>query len=179
LLVASASLAPSQPALLVVLKDQPAIAVPAHAGGFAKATRRPARHAVDSWGGAADRGAPRSFFANSIGFSNRSRRQAPGSHRHHDIMVTCTIRGPLLRTQERPRNEPIYERAGVKRGGAEFASRGSRTSSSPSASVDLAHLRPLRGRLSCAPRKTSSEPEAEGDCSTSVAAVYEALTDVT
>jgi len=77
------------------------------------------------------------------------------------------------------RTESLYERAGVKRGGAEFASRGSRTSSSPSASVDLAHLRPLRGRLSCAPRKTSSEPEAEGDCSTSVAAVYEALTDVT
>ena len=31
----------------------------------------------------------------------------------------------------------------------------------------------------CATRNTSSEPEAEGDCSPSVPAVYEALTDVT
>ena len=39
-------------------------------------------------------------------------------------------------------NEPIYERGLVKRGGADFVRRGSRTSPSPSASVDLAHLRP-------------------------------------
>ena len=38
-------------------------------------------------------------------------------------------------------NEPIYERPVVKRGGADFVSQGSRTSPSPSASVDLAHLR--------------------------------------
>ena len=42
-----------------------------------------------------------------------------------------------------------------------FVSRASRTSPSPSASVDLAHLRPLRGRIGCATRNTSSEPEAE------------------
>ena len=74
---------------------------------------------------------------------------------------------------------PIYERADVKRGGADFCVAGSRTSPSPSASVDLAHLRPVRRRGGRATRNTSSEPEAEGDCSPSVPAVYEALTDVT
>src|SRR5271157_406903 len=49
------------------------------------------------------------------------------------------------------RNEPIYERPVVKRGGADFVSQGSRTSPSPSASVDLAHLRPVRGRFSVHP----------------------------
>src|SRR5208283_953289 len=73
----------------------------------------------------------------------------------------------------------IYERPVVKRGGADFVSQGSRTSPSPSASVDLAHLRPVRGRFRCAPRDTSSEPEAEGELPPSVPAVYEALTDVT
>ena len=48
-------------------------------------------------------------------------------------------------------NEPIYERPVVKRGGADFVSQGSRTSPSPSASVDLAHLRPVRGRFSVHP----------------------------
>ena len=76
-------------------------------------------------------------------------------------------------------NKPIYERPVVKRGGADFVSQGSRTSPSPSASVDLAHLRPVRGRFRCAPRDTSSEPEAEGELPPSVPAVYEALTDVT
>ena len=42
-------------------------------------------------------------------------------------------------------------------------SRASRTSPSPSASVDLAHLRPVRGRVGRATRNTSSEPEAEGE----------------
>ena len=51
----------------------------------------------------------------------------------------------------------------VKRGGADFVSRASRTSPSPSASVDLAHLRPVRGRVGRATRNTSSEPEAEGE----------------
>ena len=49
------------------------------------------------------------------------------------------------------RHEPIYERPVVKRGGADFVSQGSRTSPSPSASVDLAHLRPVRGRFSVHP----------------------------
>ena len=48
-------------------------------------------------------------------------------------------------------NKPIYERPVVKRGGADFVSQGSRTSPSPSASVDLAHLRPVRGRFSVHP----------------------------
>src|SRR5271166_2030752 len=48
-------------------------------------------------------------------------------------------------------NEAIYERPVVKRGGADFVSQGSRTSPSPSASVDLAHLRPVRGRFSVHP----------------------------
>ena len=51
----------------------------------------------------------------------------------------------------RAQNEPIYERPVVKRGGADFVSQGSRTSPSPSASVDLAHLRPVRGRFSVHP----------------------------
>jgi hypothetical protein len=76
-------------------------------------------------------------------------------------------------------NEPIYERAGVKRGGADFLLRASRTSPSPSASVDLAHLRPVRGRIGRATRNISSEPEAEGEFSPSMPAVYEALADVT
>jgi hypothetical protein len=63
--------------------------------------------------------------------------------------------------------------------GADFVSRASRTSPWPSASVDLAHLRPVRGRIGCATRNTSSEPEAEGDLSPSLPAVYEALADVT
>ena len=76
-------------------------------------------------------------------------------------------------------NEAIYERAGVKRGGADFVSRASRTSPSPSASVDLADLNPVRGRVGRATRNTSSEPEAEGEFSPSVPVVFEALADVT
>jgi hypothetical protein len=76
-------------------------------------------------------------------------------------------------------NEAIYERAGVKRGGADFVSRASRTSPSPSASVDLADLNPVRGRVGRATRNTSSEPEAEGEYSPSVPVVFEALADVT
>ena len=71
-------------------------------------------------------------------------------------------------------DQSIYERALVKRGGADFVSRASRTSPSPSASVDLAHLRPVRGRGGRATRNTSSEPEAEGDLPPSMPAVYEA-----
>ena len=64
--------------------------------------------------------------------------------------------------------------------GADFVSRASRTSPSPSASVDLAHLRPACGRFGHATRNTSSEPEAEGEFfSPSLPAVYEALADVT
>src|SRR6516165_11776924 len=53
----------------------------------------------------------------------------------------------------------------------------SRTSPSPSASVDLAHLRPVRRRVGYATRNTSSEPEAEGELSPSLPAVYEALAE--
>jgi hypothetical protein len=80
---------------------------------------------------------------------------------------------------EKAPNEAIYERAGVKRGGADFVSRASRTSPSPSASVDLADLNPVRGRVGRATRNTSSEPEAEGEYSPSVPVVFEALADVT
>jgi hypothetical protein len=52
-----------------------------------------------------------------------------------------------------------------------------RTSPSPSASVDLAHVRPFRGRVSYATRSTSSEPEAEGEFSPFLLAVYEALAE--
>jgi hypothetical protein len=46
------------------------------------------------------------------------------------------------------RNEPIYEKEEVKRTGAEQWVESSRTSPSPLASVDLAHLRPcLRSRF--------------------------------
>ena len=76
-------------------------------------------------------------------------------------------------------NEPIYERADVKRGGADFVERVSRTSpfavgfgrSGPSQTCP-----PRSGR---ATRSTSSEPKAEGDYSPSKPAVYEALADVT
>ena len=47
----------------------------------------------------------------------------------------------------------IYERSVVKDGGADSVSRVSRTSPSPSASVDLAHLRPSpRTSWSCNPQ---------------------------
>ncbi len=75
--------------------------------------------------------------------------------------------------------EFIYERGLVKRGGCGFCVTGSRTSPSPSASVDLAHLRPVRGRIGRATRGTSSEPEAEGELAPSGPAVVEALADVT
>jgi hypothetical protein len=59
--------------------------------------------------------------------------------------------------------DPIYERGKVKRAGAEHGVESSRTSPSPSASVDLAHLRPHpRSRLVHS-RHTSPEPEAEGE----------------
>ena len=70
-------------------------------------------------------------------------------------------------------NEAIYEREVVKRGGADFVERGSRTSPSPSASVDLAQLEPGHGRSVRATRYTSSESEAEGDCSSSIPAMFE------
>jgi hypothetical protein len=50
---------------------------------------------------------------------------------------------------------------------------------SPSASVDLAHLRPIRGRIGRATRVTSAEPEAEGESSPPMPAVYDAVADVT
>jgi tetratricopeptide (TPR) repeat protein len=53
---------------------------------------------------------------------------------------------------------PIYERAVVNRGGADFVLRVSRTSPSPSASVDLAHLRPVRGRMVVQPATHPPSP---------------------
>jgi hypothetical protein len=47
--------------------------------------------------------------------------------------------------------------------GADSVSQASRTSPSPSASVDLAHLGPVRGRIGCATCDTSPEPEVEGE----------------
>jgi len=46
--------------------------------------------------------------------------------------------------------------------GADSVSQASRTSPSPSASVDLAHLRPVRGRGGCATRNTSSRARGRG-----------------
>ena len=66
------------------------------------------------------------------------------------------------RVPRKLRNKAIYETPVVKRGGAEFVSQGSRTSPSPSASVDLAHLRPRPRSRVVHPRHTSPEPEAEG-----------------
>ena len=51
--------------------------------------------------------------------------------------------------------------------------RDSRTSPPPSASVDLAHLRPVRGRVVGATQNTSSEPEAVGELPPSIPAAYE------
>ena len=69
---------------------------------------------------------------------------------------------------------PIYERAFVKRGGADSVSRASRTSPSPSASVDLAHLRPLRGRFRRAPATHPLSPRPRESSSPSMLAMYEA-----
>ena len=52
-----------------------------------------------------------------------------------------------------------------------------RTSPSPSASVDLAHLRPRPRSRFVHSRHTSPEPEAEGDRSPSMPAVSEALAE--
>src|SRR5271157_3503470 len=65
--------------------------------------------------------------------------------------VHCRLRLNRPRPSLRVENEAIYERPVVKRGGADFVSQGSRTSPSPSASVDLAHLRPVRRRFSVHP----------------------------
>ena len=83
------------------------------------------------------------------------------------------------RRSQRGARHPSMRGALSSAAGADFVSRASRTSPSPSASVDLAHLRPVRGRVGRATRNTSSEPEAEGEFSPSMPAVYEALADVT
>ena len=57
----------------------------------------------------------------------------------------------VIEDRDEAQNEAIYERAVVKRGGADFVFWGSRTSPSPSASVDLAHLRPVGGRVGVHP----------------------------
>src|SRR5271157_3801753 len=78
-------------------------------------------------------------------------RKAP---KRSQLLVVLIVDILRLRTNEggiEQENEPIYERPVVKRGGADFVSQGSRTSPSPSASVDLAHLRPVRGRFSVHP----------------------------
>ena len=56
---------------------------------------------------------------------------------------------------------------------------GSRTSPSPSVSVDLADLGPVCGPSGHASRNTSSEPEAEGRFPPLMPIAYEALADVT
>ena len=104
---------------------------------------------------------------------------APERSQFASLLVFGALPLRTNRGEIEPENKAIYERPVVKRGGAEFVSQGSRTSPSPSASVDLAHLRPVRGRFRRAPRNTSSEPEAQGELPPSVPAVYEALTDVT
>ena len=60
-------------------------------------------------------------------------------------------------------SEPVYERGKVKRAGAESGVESSRTSPSPSASVDLAPLRPHPRSRFVHSRHTSPEPEAKGE----------------
>src|SRR5208282_945768 len=82
---------------------------------------------------------------------DRGGRKAPEQSQFAWVLVVDRL---LLRTNQggiERKNEPIYERPVVKRGGADFVSQGSRTSPSPSASVDLAHLRPVRRRFSVHP----------------------------
>src|SRR5271157_358318 len=81
----------------------------------------------------------------------RGERKTPERSQFARVLVVDRL---LLRANEggiERENEPIYERPVVKRGGADFVSQGSRTSPSPSASVDLAHLRPVRRRFSVHP----------------------------
>jgi hypothetical protein len=65
---------------------------------------------------------------------------------------------------ERRQREAIYVRGFVKRGGANFVSQGSRTSPSPSASVDLAHLPldPFAGSVVASNRARKVIPLVEG-----------------
>jgi hypothetical protein len=66
------------------------------------------------------------------------------------IGITVTVAAPEG-VETSLQNEPIYERGEVKQAGAENGAGSSRTSPSPSASVDLAHLRPRHGPGSCTP----------------------------
>jgi hypothetical protein len=59
-------------------------------------------------------------------------------------------------------NEPIYERGKSSGPVQEIWAGSPRTSPSPSASVDLAHLRPRPRTRFVHPRPTSPEPQAEG-----------------
>src|SRR5271157_1091822 len=82
---------------------------------------------------------------------DRGDRKSPEQSQFAWVLVVDTL---LLRTNEgriEKENKPIYERPVVKRGGADFVSQGSRASPSPSALVDLAHLRPVRRRFSVHP----------------------------
>src|SRR5271157_1275232 len=65
---------------------------------------------------------------------------------------------------ERRQREAIYVRGFVKRGGASIVSQGSRTSPSPSASVDLAHLPldPFAGSVVASNRARKVIPLVEG-----------------
>ncbi|HMF38598.1 MAG TPA: hypothetical protein VKF17_18305, partial [Isosphaeraceae bacterium] len=81
----------------------------------------------------------------------RSWRREKSAKNKAKIARVLVVARLLLRTNQgeiEPENKAIYERPVVKRGGADFVSQGSRTSPSPSASVDLAHLRPVRRRFS-------------------------------
>src|SRR5271157_3864156 len=89
-------------------------------------------------------------------------RKAPKGSQLLVVLIIDILR---LRTNQggiEPENEAIYERPVVKRGGADFVSRGSRTFPSPSASVDLAHLRPVRRRFSEHPATHPLSPSMGG-----------------
>src|SRR5262249_19655601 len=73
--------------------------------------------------------------------------------------------GPATRLDT---NEAIYERGEVKQAGAENMVGSSRTSPSPSASVDLAHLRPRDGPGSCTPNAHLLSPRLRDGPSASI-----------
>ena len=109
-------------------------------------------------------------------------RRAHAVNPDHDPHIQLVLQvGPETCFKGRGRDERHASMRGAlsSAAGADSVPRASRTSPSPSASVDLAHLRPVRGRIGRATRSTSSEPEAEGELSPSLPAVYEALANVT
>jgi hypothetical protein len=99
----------------------------------------------------------------------------PRDRAAESFRFTSTIWSNEQRAYTGDTQDSIYERAFVKRGGADFVFRVSRTSPSPSASVDLAHLRPVRGQLVVQPATHPLSPRPRESYPPSMPAVIRSV----